>query len=66
MRAPKKLFWVEILPGGKPLAYNKTGGGKFSSLRAAQNRATSLNRRGILTKIYTTEEIKWVEVPTPQ
>lgn len=62
MRAPKQLFWVEILPGGKPLKFRQPGGGKFSSLKAAQARAESLAWGGVLTQIYETQEIKWVAV----
>lgn len=62
MRAPKQLFWVEILPGGKPLKFRQLGGGKFSSLRAAQSRASDLNFTGVKTQIYETQEIKWFPV----
>lgn len=62
MRAPQQLFWVEILPGGKPVPYGIMGGGKFSTLKYAQNRATMLGWKGVLTQIYETQEITWVPV----
>lgn len=63
-RAPKQLYWVEILPGSETLPYRQPGGGVFSTLAYAQDRCVRLNRIGILTQIHVTEQIEWSPVPT--
>lgn len=64
IRAPKKLYWVEILPGGEPLPYRQRGGGVFSTLAHAQGRCKKLDHRGVLTQIYVAEQIPWSPAPT--
>lgn len=62
MRAPKQVFWVEIVPGGFTVPYGQLGGGEFSTLAGARGRALLLAHLGVLTQIYETQEIKWVPV----
>lgn len=66
MRAPRKIYWVDVVPGGPGLRYNQRGGGKFTTLHGAQGRARDLAWRGVKTKIYESEEITWVEVISTQ
>lgn len=58
MRAPKKIYWVEIT-GGPGLRYAERGGGKFTSLQFAKERVESLNRQGKTAEIYQSQDIEW-------
>ena len=52
-RAPKRLYWVELTTIGE-LKFRQKGGGKFTSLEAAENRQWHLQRQGIESEIYET------------
>ena len=58
MRAPKKIYWVEIT-GGPGLGYAERGRGKFTSLQYAKERVEQLERRGKTATIYESQEIVW-------
>jgi hypothetical protein len=59
MKAPKKLYWLELETIGK-LKYREKGGGKFTSLAAAQARQDGLLKyNGIKSTIYETGELDW-------
>lgn len=61
MRAPNRLYWLEIV-GGKSLPYQKRGGGKFTSKAAAENRQEYLSKyHGVETKLFQTQELVWEE-----
>jgi hypothetical protein len=61
-RAPRRLYWLEVITIGK-LAYNKRGGGKYTSLAAAQKQQAYLAGQRIDSVLYETEPITWKEVP---
>ena len=58
MRAPKKLYWVELDAVGK-LKFRQKGGGKFTSYPAAVDRQAALALGGIASTIYETQELQW-------
>lgn len=51
MRAPRKLYWVELNTVGK-LSFRQKGGGKFTDLAAARDRQERLLRDGIESTVY--------------
>lgn len=51
---PKKLYYVEILPGGKPLEYRQKGGGTYANLNHANNAYEALRRYGSNVRLYET------------
>jgi hypothetical protein len=61
MRAPKKLYWVELETVGK-LNFRQKGGGKFTDLAAAEDRQRQLRRQEIKSTIYETQELQWTPV----
>jgi len=61
MRAPKKIYWVEIT-GGPGLGYAERGGGKFTVLKYAQDRVYDLEHKGKTAEIYETQELVWTRV----
>lgn len=63
-RTPKKLYWVDILPGGNPLPYRQRGGGVFSTLAMAKGRCEKLAHLGVLTRIFVSAKIEWSPTPT--
>ncbi|AXH68848.1 hypothetical protein SEA_COMRADE_160 [Streptomyces phage Comrade] len=60
---PKKLYYVLIKPGGKPLGYGKKGGGKYTSRSAAESQAEDLKKQGVNVTLWESSEIDWTEVP---
>lgn len=58
MRAPKRLYWVELDTIGK-LGFRQKGGGKFTNLSAAEDRKRQLLCDGIKSTIYETQELDW-------
>lgn len=60
MRAPKQMFWVELVTVGG-LKFRQRGGGKFSSLAAAEDRQAQLAHCGIESEIYVSE-LEWKKV----
>lgn len=60
-RAPKQLFWLDIVTVGE-LKYREKGGGKYTNARAAITQQQRLAARGIKTKLYQSEPIKWKRV----
>lgn len=60
-RAPKQLFWLDIVTVGE-LKYREKGGGKYTSLAAATAQQQRLAARGIKTKLYQSAPIKWKRV----
>lgn len=61
MRAPKKLYWVELDTIGK-LKYRQKGGGKYTSLRAAEEQQFVLLHGGIKSTIYESQDLQWTPV----
>lgn len=51
MRAPTKLYWLELETVGK-LRYRQSGGGKFSILKSARDRQRYLAGQGIRSTLY--------------
>lgn len=65
MRAPKKLYWVELDTVGK-LGFRQKGGGKFTSLSAAEDRQAQLEYSGIDSTIYETQPLVWTPVESSE
>jgi len=61
MRAPKKLYWVEVITRGK-LRYGKKGGGKYTSREAAEDQQATLDYVGIESELYETQDLVWTKV----
>lgn len=61
MRAPKRLYWVEVETIGK-LKYRQKGGGKYSDRRAAEEQQFVLAHNGIKSTIYETQPLDWTPV----
>lgn len=59
---PKKLYFVLIKPGGKPLGYGKKGGGKYTNGEYAKSHAQDLKKAGADVELYEAE-VNWVKVP---
>lgn len=77
MRAPKRIFWLEILTDENSvgLGYRQKGGGKFTDLKAAKDRQNQLLGNTvrenwaapdvpapIKSKIFQSQILEWSEV----
>ncbi|UOK18373.1 hypothetical protein SEA_BRUHMOMENT_57 [Arthrobacter phage BruhMoment] len=56
-KPPERLFWIEVT-GGK-VAYNKRGGGKMSSKKAALDRIEYLRKQGVEAVLHESDPITW-------
>lgn len=55
---PKKLYYVLLKPGGKPLGYREKGGGKYTDEAYAKGQYTWLKNRGSKVELYV-GEVSW-------
>lgn len=60
-RAPKKLYWLDVVTTGK-LRYREKGGGKYTNLKAALAQRDYLSFRGVKSVLFESKPIEWVEV----
>lgn len=59
-KPPKVLYWIEVTNG--KVGYNKRGGGKMSSRKAAQDRMDYLRKNGAECVLHESEPIGWKKV----
>lgn len=67
MRAPHELWWVDIVALGRAKHYyGASGGGKFSSEKAARQRKADLLFRypDAQVEVYRSQPIEWTRVDT--
>ncbi|QIQ63024.1 hypothetical protein SEA_MOAB_163 [Streptomyces phage Moab] len=55
---PKKMYYVLIKPGGKPLGYGKKGGGVYSLEKNARGQYDHLKSQGCKVELYHTR-VDW-------
>lgn len=60
-RAPKKLYWLDVVTTGK-LKYREKGGGKYTEKYHAREQQRRLSYRGIESVLFETKPLEWVEV----
>lgn len=58
---PKKLHYVLIKPGGKPLRYGRKGGGAYTMESHAKGQFQHLKSEGSKVELYVAE-VNWVLV----
>lgn len=59
-KPPKVLYWVEVTNG--KVGYNKRGGGKMTSKKAAEDRIKYLKERGADAVLHESHPIQWKKV----
>lgn len=55
MAKPKKVYFVEVLRGGRPLTFREKGGGHFTQKFSAKERYDKLTRSGVNARFLETE-----------
>lgn len=55
---PKKMYYVLIKPGGKPLRYGRKGGGTYTIEKNARGQYEHLKSQGCKVELYTSE-VQW-------
>lgn len=55
---PKKLYYVLIKPGGKPLGYRQKGGGTYTNEKYGKSQFESLKAYGSNVEFYTAD-VEW-------
>lgn len=58
---PKSIYYVKILPGGKPLRYGMKGGGIYTDRQQALNCMERLQRHGSKCVLFSSLT-DWVQV----
>lgn len=58
-RAPRRLYWVDLVTVGK-LKYREKGGGKYTQREAAEDQIRYLASQGIEAILYE-GQIEWIE-----
>lgn len=51
---PKKLYYVLIKPGGKPLKYRQKGGGTYTNEKSAHSQYEHLKAHGSNVELHVT------------
>jgi hypothetical protein len=55
---PKKMYYVLIKPGGKPLGYGKKGGGTYTIEKNARGQYDHLKSQGSKVELHVAE-VTW-------
>ncbi|QGH79465.1 hypothetical protein SEA_LIMPID_157 [Streptomyces phage Limpid] len=58
---PKKLYYVLVKPGGKPLGYRQKGGGTYTNEKNANAQYEHLKKYGSDVELYSTDINWWLE-----
>lgn len=61
-KLPDKLYYVKIVPGGKPLKFRQKGSGTYTDEEAALAQYHVLKGHGCNVKFYALE-CNWEEIP---
>jgi hypothetical protein len=61
MSKPKQLYYVEVIPGGKPLGYREPGGKTYATKPHAVTQRDRLIAAGHNAKLFVTVA-EWQEV----
>lgn len=62
---PKKLYYILVKPGGKPLAFRQKGGGTYTNEKNARGHYEHLKNYGSHVEFYETD-INWSVVESSQ
>jgi hypothetical protein len=62
---PKKMYYVLVKPGGKPLTYNQKGGGKYTHEGHARSQYDSLKKHGSYVELHVAE-MNWELLETSE
>jgi hypothetical protein len=62
---PKKLYYVLLKPGGKPLGYRQKGGGTYTDKKYAESQYNHLKAYGSNVELHE-GEITWTKIASSE